>query len=141
MNKKDLIKKTTELLKERDVRKPVLAQKSKLHITDDQGNSSTFTIKKESANLLFTIQDVTQILDAMIDIVEDSIRNGEDVTIHGFGTLGVHYRAQRMTYHPETKDPVIVQARYVPKFNFGNDLRMAAKVYELSLAEKTEDAD
>ena len=141
MNRSELVKKTAELLKERDVRKHVGAQKSKLHITDDQGNSSTFTIKKESSNLLFTNQDIAKILDTMLEIVEDLIKNGEEISIHGFGSLGVHYRAPRTTYHPGTKDPVIVPGRYVPKFNFGNDLRMAAKVYELSLWEKTEEDD
>lgn len=141
MNRQDFVKRTTELLRQRNVRKNVLAQKSKLHITDDQGNSSTFTVKKDSTDVLFTLQDISSILDAMITIAEDSIKNGEEINLRGFGTLGVHYRAPRTTIHPDTKIPVEVPGRYVPKFNFGNDLRMAAKIYELSLSEKTEDEE
>lgn len=136
MNKKDLISKTVEVLRENNVRKHVAAQKTVLHISDDHGNQSDFIIKKSDTGLLFTVGDVTAIIDACLAVVEDSIKHGEDVAIHGFGTLGVHHRAARQTKHPDTGETVSVDARYVPKFNFGNSLRMAAKVYELSLDDR-----
>ena len=140
MNKKELISKTVDVLRENNVRKPVAAQKTILHISDDHGNHSDFTIKKSDTGLLFTVNDVTAIIDACIAVVEDSIKHGEDVSIHGFGTLGVRHRAARQTKHPGTGDSVSIDARFVPKFNFGNALRMAAKVYELSLSDR-EDGD
>lgn len=136
MNKKDLISKTAEVLRENNIRKPTSAQKTVLHISDDYGNQSDFIVKKSDRGLLFTVADVTAIVDACLAVIEDSIKHGEDISIHGFGTLGVHYRAARQTKHPETGETVSIDARYVPKFNFGNTLRMAAKVYELSLADR-----
>lgn len=136
MNKKDLISKTVDVLRENGIRKPVTAQKTVLHISDDYGNQSDFIVKKSDRGLLFTINDVTAIIDACLAVIEDSIKHGEDVSIHGFGTLGVHHRAARETKHPDTGETISVNARFVPKFNFGNSLRMAAKVYELSLADR-----
>ena len=135
MNKKDLISKTVEVLRDNDVRKHISAQKTVLHISDDQGNQSDFVIKKSDRGLLFTTKDVTAIIDACLAVVEDSLKRGEDITVHGFGTLGLHYRAARETKHPDTGEPVNISARHVPKFNFGNKLRIAARVYDLSLSE------
>ena len=140
MNKKELIEKVTNVLQGNDIRKHVAAQKTTLHISDDYGNQSDFIIKKSSRGLLFTNKDVSTILDAVLAVVEDSLKDslkhGEDVSIHGFGTLGVHKRAARQTLHPVTGESIEVVARYVPKFNFGNLLRMAAKVYEMSLVDE-----
>lgn len=136
MNKKELVDKTVEILRENDVRKTVTAQKTIFHISDDYGNQSDFIVKKADKGLLFTKGDVAAIMDACLVAIEDSIKRGEDVSIHGFGTLGVHYRAARETKHPDTGKYVQVDARYVPKFSFGNSLRMAAKVYEMSLSDR-----
>lgn len=136
MNKKDLINKTVDVLKENDIRKHVSAQKTVLHISDDSGNQSDFIVKKSEKGLLFTNSDVANIIDACLAVVEDSIRHGEEITIHGYGTLGVQLRAARQTKHPENGETVDIEARYVPKFKFGNILRMAAKVYELSLSDR-----
>lgn len=136
MNKKDLISKTVEVLQENNIRKLVAAQKTVFHISDDNGNQSDFVIKKSNRGLLFTTADVTAIIDACLAVVEDAIKHGEDIAIHGFGTLGVHHRAARQTKHPDTGETISVDARYVPKFTFGNTLRMAAKVYELSLTDR-----
>lgn len=136
MNKKDLISKTADLLRECDVRKPVSAQRTILHISDDYGNQSDFVVRKTGRSLQYTTSDVAAVIDACLAVIEDSVKHGEDISIHGFGTLGVQYRAARQTKHPETGEIVDIEARYVPKFSFGNTLRMAAKVYELSLSDR-----
>lgn len=135
MNKQKLIERVTDVLKDNNVRKPVTAQRTVLHITDDDGNNSDFVIKKSNKGLLFTTKDVTAIVDALIAVIEDSLKHGEEISVHGFGTLGIKYRAARKTKHPDSGEPVEVGARYIPKFNFGNSLRMAAKVYEMSITE------
>lgn len=136
MNKKELISKTVDVLRENNIRKPITAQKTVFHISDDYGNQSDFVVKKSDRGLLFTTSDVASIIDACLAVIEDSIKHGEDVSIHGFGTLGIHHRAARQTKHPDTGETVNIDARFVPKFNFGNTLRMAAKVYELSLSDR-----
>ena len=136
MNKKDLINKTVEVLKDNDIRKRVSAQKTVFHISDDNGNESDFIIRKAEKGLLFTSNDVCAIVDACLAVIEDSIKRGESINLHGFGTFSLGKRAERQTKHPATGEPVIISSRYVPKFNFGNNLRMAAKVYEMSLTDR-----
>lgn len=130
MNKKELISKVTESLREADIRKKVNSSKTVFHITDDYGNQSDFIVKKSNKGLLYTTADVSTILNACIKVVEGSLKKGEDVVVHGFGTLGLNHRAARQTKHPITGEVVNVDSRYVPKFSYGNGLRMAAQVYE-----------
>lgn len=138
MNKKDLINKITEVLSENDFRKPISTQKKVLHISDDFGNCSDFVIKKSGTGLLLTTKDVAAVLDAAIAIVEDSLKHGEELNIHGFGALGLKYRAARQTKHPDTGEVVTIDGHYIPKFEFGNRLKVAAKVYEMSLDDRGE---
>lgn len=133
MNKKDLISKVTELLRINNVRKPISTPKQVFHISDDEGNHKDFVVRKTDKSVLYNSTDVSAILEACLSIIEDAVKHGEDVSLHGFGTLGIHHRAARRTKHPTTGQIVDVASRYVPKFTFGNNLRMAAKLYELSL--------
>ena len=132
MNKKELVSSVVDLLKENGISKPVQQQKTTLHISDDDGNMSDFVIRKPERGLMFTNKDVTAVIDALIAIIEDSLRHGEEISIHGFGTLGVKYREARQTKHPATGEAVSVDARYVPDFQYGNGLRKAARVYGVS---------
>lgn len=136
MNKKELISKVAEALREGNVRKPMASNKTVFHITDDCGNQSDFTIYKSEKGLLYTVDDVATILNACLAVTERALQEGEEVSIHGFGTLGLNKRAARRTKHPETGESINIRERYVPKFSFGNYLRMAAQVYEESLDTK-----
>lgn len=136
MNKKKLITCITKVLHENNARKPVSAQKTILHISDNDGNNSDFVIKKNATGLLFTERDVTVIIDALIAVIEDSIKRGEEISIHGFGTFGTHYRAARQTKHPESGEIVDIKPHYIPKFTPGKNMKLAAKIYDLSLDSK-----
>lgn len=138
MNKKELISRVTETLRENDLRKPVSVRKHTFHITDDEGNSADFNIRQQEKSVLYTADDVANIIDASLAVILDAIRKGEEISVKGFGTLGLHYRAARRTKEPNSGEWCEVDARYVPKFAYGNDLRMAAKLYEVSLTEKPE---
>ncbi len=135
MQKKDLISNVAELLRKNDVRKPVSIPKQTFHISDDEGNHKDFTVKKTDKSVLYSVNDVKTIIDACLTVIEESLKRGEEICISGFGTLGLHWRAARRTKHPKNGEEVNIRARYVPKFSFGGRLRMAARLYELSLAE------
>ena len=135
MNKTELIQRVASVMRENNIRKPVSSQKKVFHISDDDGNVSDFVIKKSNKGVLFTVDDVSAVMDTCIAVIEDAIRRGEHVSVRGFGPLGVHYRKARTTKHPETGEIVEVSERYIPKFIFGSDLRMCAKMFELSLGE------
>lgn len=133
MNKKELVRRVATTMRDKNIRKLVSSKKQVFHISDDEGNSKDFTIKKSDKGVLFTIDDIEVVIDNIISVIEESIKHGEPISIQGFGTLALHYRKARSTKHPDTGEPVVVPARYIPKFDYGKDLRMCAKIYELSL--------
>lgn len=138
MNKKELSSRVAEVLRTNNLRKPVSIKKHTFHITDEEGNSADFHIKQQDKNVIYTVDDATNVIDACIAVITDALKNGEEISIKGFGTLGLHYRAARRTKEPISGEWCEIEARYVPKFAYGNDLRMAARLYELSINESEE---
>ena len=136
MNRKELVRRAANVMRDNNIKKPVYSQKQVIHISDDDGNTKDFVIKKNDTGVLFTYDDVESVVDACICVIEEALKHGESISIRGFGTLGLHHRKARVTKHPSTGEDVDVDARYVPKFAYGNDLRMCAKIYELSINEK-----
>lgn len=132
MNKKDLVSRAAEILRQNDIRKPVKIKKHKFQIIDEDGDIAFFTVKRADKQVLYTVDDIGNIIDACIEAVLEAIRRGEEVNVRGFGTLGLHYRAARRTKQPGTEDWYEIDAHYIPKFFSGNDLRAAAKVYDIS---------
>ena len=135
MNKKELSSRVAEVLRANNIRKPVSVKKQTFHITDEDGNTADFHIKQQDKNVLYTVDDTANVIDACIAVILDAIKNGEEISIKGFGSLGLHYRAARRTKEPNSGEWCEIEARYIPKFSYGNDLRMAARLYELSHAE------
>lgn len=138
MNKKEFISRVADAVRENGARKPVRVSRHVFNITDDSGNSAKFVIKEKNKEVMYTTEDAGIIIDACLAVIEDALKHGEEISIKGFGSLGLHYRAARRTKQPGTEEWFDVDARYVPKFWYGNDLRMAARVFELSSAEDEE---
>lgn len=141
MNRKELISKIAEVLREKDIRKELPKTKTVLHISDDNGNHSDFTVQKPEKGVVYTVTDVTYIIDTCLAVIEESIKRGEDISIQGFGSLFLKHRAARRTRHPDTGKLVEIKDHFIPKFTFGSSLRVAAQVYESSLKKEDYDAD
>lgn len=130
MNKTDLISKVTATLREKGVRKKIRSPKHVFHISDDDGNCKDFIVKETNKCVLFNTRDISDIVDVIIDVVKDSLQNGERITIHGIGTLGLRY----MKFGPKKilgsgEEEAVVPPRYVPKFTSGKELKRAAMIY------------
>ena len=136
MNKKDLISKVAETLRRNNIKKPISMPKQIFHISDDEGNKKDFVVRKTEKSVLYNIEDVTAVIEATLSVIEDAIKKGEDVRLYGFGTFAIKERASRTARHPSTGELVEVDSRYVPKFTYGNNLRMAAMIYGKSLDEQ-----
>ena len=141
MNKKELSRRIAAALRDQDIRKSVSAPKKVFHISDDEGNQKDFILKTTEKRVLFTVDDVEAIIDTCIEVIIDALKHGDPVTIRGFGTLGLKYRKGRTLKHVETGEEVEASSRFLPKFSFGSDLRMAAKLYELSLGDLNDNAN
>ncbi len=64
-------------------------------------------------------------LDAFVKNVQRSLKNGDKVTIVGFGTFSASTRAARMGRNPQTGQPIHIAARRVAKFSAGKALKAA----------------
>lgn len=66
-------------------------------------------------------------LNALIDIVTESLGRGDKVTLTGFGTFMVRHRAARMGRNPQTGEPLHIAAQDTPAFRAGSALKGAVK--------------
>lgn len=77
----------------------------------------------ESANL--SKADASRALDAMIDIVTDALKKGDQVVLTGFGTFLVRKREARSGRNPRTGEVIQIDASNVPAFKAGKALKDA----------------
>ena len=66
-------------------------------------------------------------VDGVFDVISESLANGEDVRIFGFGTFGTKERPARTARNPRTGENVSVAASTVPIFKPGKSLRNAVR--------------
>ncbi len=64
-------------------------------------------------------------LDAFLDVVEGELRNGEKVSLVGFGTFQVIKRKARTGVDPRTRKRIKIKAKKVVKFKPGKRLSEA----------------
>lgn len=84
--------------------------------------------KEEMVNALsqkigLTKKDSEVALDAVIQIISDTLASGHKVQIVGFGTFEVKERAPRMGRNPKANLPVYIPAKRVPYFTPGKVLK------------------
>lgn len=137
MNRREFVRKVTDVLRENDIRKPVYSAKHTFHISDDEGNSKDFIVKQKDRNLLFTIEDIDQIVNVCMAVIADALANGDSISVRGFGTLGLRYRKGRKM-RDTNGEWIDCPPGFMPKFSCGNELKRSAKLYEASVNEKLE---
>lgn len=64
-------------------------------------------------------------VEAMCDIITDRLRNGDTVTLSGFGTFTVSNRAARAGRNPRTGETITIAACKNPRFKAGKGLKDA----------------
>ena len=62
-------------------------------------------------------------LNALIDIITDTMKNGDKVQLVGFGTFEVKQRAARKGHNPITKEEIKIPATKAPVFKAGKALK------------------
>lgn len=67
----------------------------------------------------------TRALDAMVESVTDSLKQGDSVSLVGFGTFAIKERAARTGRNPQTGQPIQISAAKVPSFKAGKALKDA----------------
>jgi nucleoid DNA-binding protein len=70
---------------------------------------------------------VESVIEALEEKITTEIRQGNKVTLTGFGTFRVSARAAREGINPQTKEKIQIPAMTVPKFTAGKALKEAVK--------------
>jgi len=64
-------------------------------------------------------------LDAVVDAITKALKEGDSVSLVGFGTFSVKKRAARTGRNPRTKEPIQIAEAKVPGFKPGKTLKDA----------------
>lgn len=75
----------------------------------------------ENANL--STGQADKVLDAMLNGIVDTLVNGQDVSLVGFGRFGTKARAARKGRNPQTGNEILIEASNVPYFKAGKELK------------------
>jgi len=67
--------------------------------------------------------DAAVAVDAVLDAVTDALKDGQQVTLVGFGTFQVKRREARQGHNPQTREPISIPASNVPSFKAGKALK------------------
>ena len=73
-------------------------------------------------------RDAAKAVDAFLETITDTLRNGGDVAFTGFGKFQTQERKARMGVNPRNPtEKVHIPAARVPKFSAGSALKSAVK--------------
>lgn len=72
-----------------------------------------------------TKADANKAVDAIFDVITQTLKKGDDVRLAGFGTFRVAKRAARTGRNPQTGATINIPASKQPKFSAGKGLKDA----------------
>ncbi|MGA2735190.1 MAG: integration host factor subunit alpha [Syntrophobacteraceae bacterium] len=72
---------------------------------------------------IFTKTESAQIIDTLFELIKQSLQNGEDVLISGFGTFSVKEKQARIGRNPQTGEPITLPSGRVVTFKCSGLLR------------------
>ncbi|MFT6030598.1 MAG: integration host factor subunit beta [Oleiphilaceae bacterium] len=70
-----------------------------------------------------SVKDVELAVKTLIDLMSNTLSSGQRIEIRGFGSFSLHYRASRLGRNPKTGESVSLDAKFVPHFKPGKELR------------------
>jgi integration host factor subunit beta len=76
-----------------------------------------------SENPHLTQRDIERVVGVILERMIEALERGGRVELRGFGAFSVRARPERAGRNPRTGEPVDVQAKHVPFFKSGKELR------------------
>ena len=67
--------------------------------------------------------DVDMAVKTLLEMMSNSLTEGDRIEIRGFGSFSLHFRPPRQGRNPKTGEAVALSGKYVPHFKPGKDLR------------------
>ena len=63
-----------------------------------------------------------EVVATMVNTITEALKNGEKVSLVGFGTWSTTIRAERKGRNPKTGEEITIASKTVAKFKAGNEL-------------------
>ncbi|HIX56454.1 MAG TPA: HU family DNA-binding protein [Candidatus Anaerobiospirillum pullistercoris] len=80
-------------------------------------------VERVSKKANLSVKDSNAAVNAFMSVVKESLANGEEVVLVGFGSFLVRDRAARTGHNPRTGEPLSIPAVKVPAFRPGKTLK------------------
>lgn len=84
-------------------------------------------VKQVQSRLEVSKNEAEKAVNTVIEVIQETLQQRENVAIQGFGTFSTHRKEQYTARNPQTGEPIVVPAKYVPKFKPGKRLKEAVK--------------
>jgi len=85
--------------------------------------TKTELIDKVAQTAGLTKKDVAGAVNTILETIKETLQNGDDIALPGFGTFSVRESAERKGRNPRTGDEIIIPARKSAKFKAGKNLK------------------
>ncbi|MGR6981536.1 integration host factor subunit beta [Testudinibacter sp. P27/CKL/0425] len=69
------------------------------------------------------VKSVENAVKSILESMSQTLEDGDRIEIRGFGSFSLHYRQPRIGRNPKTGEKVDLDAKYVPHFKAGKELR------------------
>ena len=80
-------------------------------------------VSRLQTQLGLTKQESRQAVERLFEVMKDTLANGEDLLISGYGKFSVRQKNARRGRNPQTKEALMLQARKVLVFKASGVLR------------------
>ncbi|PVX32663.1 integration host factor subunit beta [Pasteurella langaaensis DSM 22999] len=74
-------------------------------------------------NPSIALKSVENAVKEILEQMSDTMEKGERIEIRGFGSFSLHFRQPRLGRNPKTGESVKLEAKCVPHFKAGKDLK------------------
>ena len=88
---------------------------------------SELIVKLAEENPDLRPEDLEKVVSVILDEIADALSRGDRVELRGFGAFSVRQRKARTGRNPRTGETVQVEAKSVPFFRPGKELRARVK--------------
>lgn len=82
---------------------------------------------KVSANIGISKSTVGKVCDEMIEALKSALKDGEKISLTGFGTFEIVETKARKGRNPRTEEPIDIPAGKKPRFRFSNPVKEMVK--------------
>ena len=75
------------------------------------------------------VKEIENMVKDILEFISQSLESGDRVELRGFGSFSLHYRNPRLGRNPKTGDSVKLEAKSVPHFKAGKELKDRVNVF------------